>query len=669
MKNRVLSLVILISVASTSCITDDTTSLEQPLAVPSEAVGQKLVGSPTAVYDEGSILIFLDEETTRALRADVTLETATAIFANLEGCTIEPAIRHKPKNEALAQELGLDRWFYVSFDERYTPVEVMELVAPHPAVCAVEFNTLSRPASDCRSTPYNRATLPMSTSGAELGFDDPMNDLQWNLHNDGNGNIATTAREGADVGVRDAWRLTTGSKEVIVAVCDAPVKYTHPDLADAMWVNEAEMNGAEGVDDDGNGFVDDVHGYNFCTEGYSYGAINWMAEGESGHGTHVAGIIAAVNNNSEGVSSIAGGDGSGNGVRIMTCQIFEGGLSAGNREISEAFIYAADNGASIAQCSYGYDAATYASDNAYINASSLEYQAIKYFTAPENSNHPSLGANLAIFAAGNEAASNSDYPGALPICISVTAFGPDYLPGWYTNYGRGCNITAPGGDYLPNVSGERDYSQILSTCISEVSGDYAWMSGSSMACPHVSGVAALGISYAEQLGKSFTGEEFRDMLLTSVSDINQYLEGTKQYVTEGVTLDLSTYYRRMGTGAIDAWRLMMQIEGTPSIMVRTGESSSVSLDEYFGESADDITYRDIIIDDEARETLGIVLEPKVKNGVLTIKCTNSGSAKIRITAIAGGGQLGGGNNIGGTEISREISIISRGVYSSNGGWF
>ncbi len=668
MKNRVLSLIILISVASTSCIKDDT-SLERSTSAPSEAVSHKLVGSATAAYDQGSILVFLDEASTRALRTDGMSSVAASILADLEGCTIEPAIRHKPKNEALAEELGLDRWFYVTFPEQYTVAEVMEHVAPHPEVCAMQYNRLSQLASDCVARPYSMASAAAAPMANELGFNDPMNNVQWNLYNDGNNTIATTARAGADVGVRDAWRLTTGSSEVIVAVCDAPVKYTHPDLADAMWVNEAEKSGVEGVDDDGNGFVDDVHGYNFCTEGYSYGAINWMAAGESGHGTHVAGIIAAVNNNATGVSSIAGGDGSGNGVRIMTCQIFEGGVSASDREMSEAFIYAADNGACIAQCSYGYDASIYANDNAYINASTLEYQAIKYFTAPENSNHPSLGANLAIFASGNESASNSDYPGALPICISVTAFGPDYLPGFYTNYGRGCNIAAPGGDYLRNVSGSTDYSEILSTCISEVNGDYAWMSGTSMACPHVSGVAALGISYAEKLGKSFTGAEFRDLLLTSVDDINQYLSGTKNYQSEGVTLDLSNYYRRMGTGAIDAWRLLMQIEGTPSIMVREGESSSVMLNEYFGESADDITYLDIEIDDEAREVLGIVLEPKVKNGVLTIKCNNSGSAKIRISAIAGGGQLGGGNNIGGTEISREISIISRGVYSSNGGWF
>lgn len=668
MKCRTLFFACALSLALTSCVKDADSSQMLDDVASVGVVEQKLLGNTTSAYAPGSLLIYLDEETSAVTRSGGYESLKAKLFGDVEIDTFEPAIRHTPKNERLAKELGLHRWFYVTFDKEIPVRRVMEQAASHKEVCGLQYNTLSVLATNGIATPY--ATRSAATASNDIAFNDPMASSQWNLHNTGDKAIATTAREGADVGVKDAWRLTAGSPDVIVAVCDAPVKYTHPDLAAAMWTNTAELNGAQGVDDDGNGFVDDIHGYNFCTEGYSNGQINWEVEGESGHGTHVAGIIGAVNNNGIGVSSIAGGSGKGDGVRIMSCQIFEGGLSAGNREISEAFTYAADNGACIAQCSYGYNADTYANDNAYINASSLEYRAIKYFTAPENCNHPSLGANLAIFAAGNEGASNSDYPGALPLCVSVTAFGPDNLPGWYTNYGRGCNIAAPGGDYLSNASGQTDYAEILSTCISEYVGDYAWMSGTSMACPHVSGVAALGVSYAGKLGCKFSDDEFKTLLLTSVNDINQYLTGgSKVYATEGVTLDLKTYYKRMGTGAIDAWRLLMQIEGTPSIMVRTGEQSEVSLHEYFGASANDLTYLDVTVDDEAKAALGITALPKIKQGKLTIKCNKSGSAKVRIAAIAGGGQLGGGNNIGGTEIVREVSIISRGVYSSNGGWF
>ena len=95
----------------------------------------------------------------------------------------------------------------------------------------------------------------------------------------------------------------------------------------------------------------------------------------------------------------------------------------------------------------------------------------------------------------------------------------------------------------------------------------------------------------------------------------------------------------------------------------------MDLSEYFGEGAADLTYLAVEIDEEAKKTLGLASNPKITDGVLDIVCMKNGSAKIRISAIAGGVQLGGGNNIGGTEITREISIISRGVYSTNGGWF
>ena len=103
---------------------------------------------------------------------------------------------------------------------------------------------------------------------------------------------------------------------MIVAVVDQGVKYDHEDLAANMWVNEAELNGTPGVDDDGNGYVDDIYGYNFTKE---TGELDFSAE--LMHGTHVAGTIAAVNNNGVGVCGIAGGSGRGDGVQIMSCEI------------------------------------------------------------------------------------------------------------------------------------------------------------------------------------------------------------------------------------------------------------------------------------------------------------------------------------------------------------
>ena len=627
----------------------------------------KLVGNTMDKCEEGSLLLFLEEETIARIEKGDIEAVKSEIFLGGDVVSFEPALV-TPKNERLARELGLHRWYSVKFDESIPVRKFAKEVAPSKHVNAIEFNTIVSLASDLKAHPMSmgnmadtRALEPMSS------FNDPYAKYQWNLHNSGDEAIAKTAREGADVGVLDAWELCTGSSDVVVAVIDGPVQYNHPDLAAAMWVNEAELNGVEGVDDDGNNYVDDVYGYNFNTAGYSNGKINWTTEGESGHGTHVAGIVAAVNNNGVGISSIAGGSGSGDGVRIMGCQVFDGTFAASDRDMSNAFIYAADNGACIAQCSYAYDPRSFDSDNAYINHTSIEYNAIKYFVNPENCNHSAIGQNLAIFASGNETTSNSGYPGALPICVSVTAYGPDYLPTGYTNYGRGCNIAAPGGDYSIGNS----VSQILSTCIKDAVGDdYAWMEGTSMACPHVSGVAALGISYAAKIGKKFEGDDYRHTLLTAVNDINSLmLEGTKPYNGVADAVVLKNYHKRMGTGALDTWRLFMLIEGTPSVQVTAGERCSVDLKEYFGGSATDITYRGIEVSDEAREALGIKGDPKMDKGLLVIRCDKCGSAKIKISAIAGGGQLGGGNNIGGTEITREVSIISRGVSSTNGGWF
>ena len=668
MRKSVIAIgVAIISLMTISC-TKDAGVVEGEKSMEAEAILEhKLVGNTMDKCEEGSLLLFLEEETIARIEKGDIEAVKSEIFLGGDVVSFEPALV-TPKNERLARELGLHRWYSVKFDESIPVRKFAKEVAPSKHVNAIEFNTIVSLASDLKAHPMSmgnmadtRALEPMSS------FNDPYAKYQWNLHNSGDEAIAKTAREGADVGVLDAWELCTGSSDVVVAVIDGPVQYNHPDLAAAMWVNEAELNGVEGVDDDGNNYVDDVYGYNFNTTGYSGGKINWTTEGESGHGTHVAGIVAAVNNNGVGISSIAGGSGSGDGVRIMGCQVFDGAFAASDRDMSNAFIYAADNGACIAQCSYAYDPRSFDSDNAYINHTSIEYNAIKYFVNPENCNHSAIGQNLAIFASGNETTSNSGYPGALPICVSVTAYGPDYLPTGYTNYGRGCNIAAPGGDYSIGNS----VSQILSTCIKDAVGDdYAWMEGTSMACPHVSGVAALGISYAAKIGKKFEGDDYRHTLLTAVNDINSLmLEGTKPYNGVADAVVLKNYHKRMGTGALDTWRLFMLIEGTPSVQVTAGERCSVDLKEYFGGSATDITYRGIEVSDEAREALGIKGDPKMDKGLLVIRCDKCGSAKIKISAIAGGGQLGGGNNIGGTEITREVSIISRGVSSTNGGWF
>ena len=191
-----------------------------------------------------------------------------------------------------------------------------------------------------------------------------------------------------------------------------------------------------------------------------------------------------------------------------------------------------------------------------------------------------------------------------------------------------------------------------------------------MACPHVSGVVALALSYAKKLGKTFTYEEFLGMLYTSVNNIDYYIETCSKY-NNGVLMDLTPYWHNMGTGAIDTWRLLMQIEGTPCLPVQKGADTKIALDQFFSPAASHITFTKVEVSDEARTALGIVGDPYVKYGKLYIRCENEGSAKISISAIAGGSTIAGQNNatMGGTEFTREISILSRtaGV-AENGGW-
>lgn len=591
-----------------------------------------------------------------------------------------PAAKGKEELEA---RFGLDRWYELALSAsgRGTAA-VAEALNGMVSVEAIQYNALFTRASDCVVYPFEgtSAAAPASRAAYNGTFNDPSLSAQWHYVNNGNASVCASVYKGADINVADVWRnITTGDRSIIVAVVDEGVKYSHPDLKDNMWVNEKELNGQPGVDDDGNGYVDDIYGLNFVTGG----DITWderdaSGKGDSGHGTHCAGTIAAVNNNGIGVCGVAGGSGSNDGVRIMSCQIFSGTRSgSGSSSVTaRAIKYAADMGASIISCSYGYTGGTYTSDNGYQNGNGgrnlAEYDAIKYFE--NSSNNDVLDGNIAIFAAGNDSLPYAAYPGALNDIISVSAFGPDYLPTYYTNYGPGCNITAPGGEaYLKPWTSYN--SMVLSTVPSELNkgNDYGYMQGTSMACPHVSGVVALGLSYALRLGKKFTTQKFKEMILASANDFDSYLTRGKDYAStapsDAQSLKPAQFRHKMGTGAIDAWRLMMNIEGIPCLVAETGKRQWLDLSEYFGTASVTLTYLGLEISAADKAALGLAEEPEIKYGRLYIHPTKLGSGKIRITAVGGGEAVGGGNRpTGGMEISQEISVISRSFKSSNGGW-
>ena len=665
-----------------------------------ETLAEKLVGGAAGEIVPGSLLVKLDENSTRKIMEGGFNEISGELLDGLQATSFTPAIPATPKNAEIARKYGLHQWFTIGFDEQIKPEAAAAKVAKSAMVRSVQYNRLIQPIRTGDVQPFVPQPMTRAEGDSGFPFNDPFAEHQWNLHNDGSikGSVA-----GADVGVKDAWRLTGGDPSVVVAVFDCAVAYRHEDLADAVWKNQGEMDGESGVDDDGNGFIDDKYGFNFVNcfainSDYVNGKLDGNAQtavkGQplnsnkgTGHGTHVAGIIGATNGNGKGVSSIAGGTGNGDGVRLMTCQIYEGSSYCVDAQAAAAFIYAADNGACIAQCSYGnYKIIT--SDFDYINGtedidgSPLENAALRYFLDPANSNHESLEGNIAVFASGNHSNPYSSYPGALPYVLSVTAFGNNYLPGGYTNYGPGCKIAAPGGEY-GNIKG--DYSgMILSTGVSAAASpspgvvtekgenkNYVYMQGTSMACPHVSGVVALGISYAKKLGKKFTTEEMTSLLLSSFNELDSFNKGgTREFIKsnvdgtkETVQIDMNRYKGQMGTGAVDAWKFLMAIEGTPSVMAAVGEKVRIDLSDYCNPS---LKY-EISVDEASSASLGLSSNPVIKEGFLEIECSKIGAGKIVLSS-AVGKDPEREDGIGNMNYSREISIVSRPYVAKNGGW-
>lgn len=579
----------------------------------------------------------------------------------VEGYQIERVFPVDVRSEEKARKEGLHLWYVVRFSEEYPVEKVAADLSKLGEVSRVEYNRTLKRASDDKPTPLTLERLNELTANAAGGaFNDPLLSDQWHLVN--NGNLRPTKFvKGADVNVENAWEMTTGDPSIIVAVLDEGVDVSHPDLQASMWVNEGEIWKSH-EDNDGNGYAGDVHGYNFVSK---HGVISTDSRYDTGHGTHVAGVIAAVNNNGTGISSIAGGNASESGVKIMSCQIFSGQYAGTVLEEVRAIKYAADNGAVILQCSWGYISGAanpyewtpqFSTDEEWEYYNVLERKALDYFVHNAGSPDGVIEGGLVIFAGGNEAAPAASYPGAYPDFVAVAATAGDFTPAVYSNYGPGTTISAPGGDqdyyydYVDETHRIGEVGCVLSTLPFNVSeSGYGYMEGTSMACPHVSGVAALGLSYAAKLRKHFKAEEFIAMLYDSATPIDQYMTGTKLYKKYVIdlfesapmmSLDMNAFRGKMGSGQVNAYGLLKAIEGSgvdmtfPNLYVAAGGQTTAVPSMYMDGSSFTVTVNDSSVA-TAQIVDGKMIVKGLKAGQTEASVTGSRTDKFVITVREG----------------------------------
>ncbi len=345
----------------------------------------------------------------------------------------------------------------------------------------------------------------------------------------------------------EAWDISRGSREVLVAVIDTGVDYNHPDLQGNLWTNEAEQKGLPGIDDDNNGYVDDVRGYNFA-------AANNDPIDDHGHGTAMSGIIAAVGNNKTDIAGVCWT------ARIMPLKVLTATGNGTAADAVPAIYYAVANGADIISGSWGGT-----------EASSALRDAVAYAVQE---------GVVIVAAAGNSGSNTAYYPAAYPEVIAVAATESNDTRWYLSNYGDWVDIAAPG----------RDIASLRATLPGQTPhpGTFVRMSGTSLAAPHVSGTCALLLAVnpylrGEELQQILraTGDPIAPGTCASNGRLNVYQALRAVIATAGtIRMDRAYYTQGAKIGLLVAdWHLRGAGFCTASIQTSGGDLETVILKE------------------------------------------------------------------------------------------
>ena len=671
----------LVALALTGCSdslsTLDSSEGKADITIPADAeAGELLIKFSPEMSD---ILDQAQKSQTRAGKATRSgIPSTDEVLDILGSYSFERVFPVDANTEARTREAGLHLWYTVKFNKGTDLKAAAERLKQLGEISKVQTNGRIKRAYNTDSKRIylsDKALQQKSTrSAAEGEPNDPGFASQWHYRNLGEGhygfenlnNNHVGAKAGCDVNALEAWKTCTGDPSIIVAILDEGVMYTHPDLAANMWCNPGESVQGAQTDGDGNGYDGDLHGYNFVTES---GDITWTDANDSGHGTHVAGTIAAVNNNGKGVCGVAGGDGTPNsGVKIMSCQVFSGQNSVTLAGEARAIKYAADNGAVILQCSWGYNSSESSIINGYTPGPAtekewaetypLEKEALDYFINNAGSPNGVIDGGIPVFAAGNEYAGNPAFPGAYSKCVCVSSVAADFTPACYTDFGSLVTLSAPGGDleYYSKIGEQEDEywaettteqkGAVLSTLIQNGKPAYGYMEGTSMACPHVSGVAALGLAYAVKQNRHYRAADFVALMKKSVKKLDGYYENgaTKTYYMNHTTVgaspeivQLSKYIGKMGAGLIDAAQLLNNIKNKelssdmklPNVYVGIEKTYTLNLAPYFAGQTEGFS---------CSVANGSVASASVDGKTLTVTGLAAGSTSLTVTAADGTSQ-------------------------------